>query len=547
MKNLVNADKLYSVIGNFFTDNENMLLELIQNAQRGKATKITVQTRHDTTEPFAKDTDKTKILSIKDNGQGIKDIVALLGIAISDWETDIDEQEPAGMGFLQLLALSEQIVIRSKFGELKLNSKAFLQYPAYRQQIVTTDFSKGDKYEGTEIYAVMKESSGLYVKGNYEWYTGYSDIQIVINGEKIIPNCFQARLDRAVNSKNICKTCEYKGNSLLIEIGEYLYLSPPNGNTVNWYGQLVDLCFEYKSLLRNSHVRFYYEISQGTPLTMRYPDRTAICRDEKYAEFEKFLSKQITGMLIDLFSDYEKSNKRFGRYGDYCLLYSLYQNASKRDLKKLTVYPVIKHPFANSEYQDNAIFTKDDLEGYSFCRKSIEIKEDYLLGADYDEIKCCQVDERIAPYLIDLGIPEVTEVNIVNDLDQMINLKRPLLELVFADESSKQIVLSQALLLSDCDEMYIFAENEDEVLSVFESYCEMVIQTDDERSYDEIENDLRELVIDEMSNTLNIVSNSRFNFLPKYYNLRNIEFSVGNLALKYEDGTTKKMKLKKNI
>jgi hypothetical protein len=161
------------VIGKFFTHKDNLMFELIQNAARAKATRVEINAPYINGGQTYPEANPDNILRIRDNGQGITDIVALLGIAISDWDKDIDQQEPAGMGFLQLLALSRQVYIKSRFGELTLDSQRFLQEHDYRMEVVNADFQAKPDFRGTLIIAEMQSSAFFYLKCDYGWYAGY--------------------------------------------------------------------------------------------------------------------------------------------------------------------------------------------------------------------------------------------------------------------------------------------------------------------------------------------------------------------------------------
>ena len=66
------------------------LHEVLQNSRRAGASRVDI-------------TIKGEILSIQDNGSGVKDPQALLGFGHSDWNSDISSQEdPAGMGIYSL-------------------------------------------------------------------------------------------------------------------------------------------------------------------------------------------------------------------------------------------------------------------------------------------------------------------------------------------------------------------------------------------------------------------------------------------------------------
>ena len=122
MIKLVNENKLYKVIDRFFSSDAGLLGELIQNSQRAGAENIEINYNGTT-------------LSIEDDGKGISDLKSLLGIAFSDWSEEIEKQEPAGLGFLQLISNSVTVSIRSKFGSILVDCKRFIDDSDYKPRI----------------------------------------------------------------------------------------------------------------------------------------------------------------------------------------------------------------------------------------------------------------------------------------------------------------------------------------------------------------------------------------------------------------------------
>ena len=91
---LTKADRLFTGTLN------GRIIELLQNARRAGATKVTI-------------TNKDGWVSVKDNGQGIGEFAKLLDLGGSGWDNACEESEdPAGVGIFCLAP--REVTIRSK-------------------------------------------------------------------------------------------------------------------------------------------------------------------------------------------------------------------------------------------------------------------------------------------------------------------------------------------------------------------------------------------------------------------------------------------------
>jgi len=537
-KQLVNTDKLYSVIGKFFTHKDNLMLELLQNASRAHAREVVIEAPYLREHPFNDETDPDKLIRIWDNGTGIEDIVALLGIAISDWNMDIDSQEPAGMGFLQLLALSNKIFIRSAFGQLELDSPRFLQDSSYRQGIVNTDFDSQPGYAGTEIIAEMHTSAFFYLKSDYGWYTGYKDMNITINGKKLVSISMDKLEQEARQKQNLVCRTEYEGNPLFIEIGDPGLLVGTSRSCINWYGQLIPSCFEVDYYLSSMFIRYYYEISQGTPLTPRYPDRTMLTMDDKWEAFSTFLVETITRVLADYFSNLE--NSTFRRWTCYHLLQFLYRHGDKAVLEKLEWIPVDLDVFTSQDHYDFGIMKKADLvkHGYYYTTEDLRVDDDFYLGFDTDQFKCVKVSDKVTPYLAKLDLHEINGIRAVNPGKDLIQTQPLELEFLYEDNLVTSLKLQNALLYDHNYCLRVIALDVGQVMGVFDNYWEHVADYNSEESVDEQEKTLRDEIWHALTTQFKLMPDDRFCFLPRYYDLKNISFEDGNLAVSYKDGSS---------
>jgi hypothetical protein len=537
-KQLINTDKLYSVIGKFFTHKDNLMFELIQNAARAKATRVEINAPYILGGQTYPEANPDNLLRIRDNGQGITDIVALLGIAISDWDKDIDQQEPAGMGFLQLLALSRQVYIKSKFGELTLDSQRFLQEHDYRMEVVNADFQAKPDFIGTLIIADMLSSAFFYLKSDYSWYAGYRGIRLTINDKEIEPITLDKLADVARQKKNLCYQVQYMGNPLLIEIGEPGMMVGNNKSCVNWYGQLIPCGFGIDYYLSSTFIRYYYEVSHGTPLTPRYPDRTVLALDDKWDAFNKFLVESTTQVLADYFTNWETSH--FRNWTEYHLLQFLYRHADKSVLDSLKWVPVGLEAFTSQDHYNFGIMEKAELKenGYVYCTTDLLVNDDYYLGFDLSMFKCVKVTDKVSGYLKEAGLYEVSAVRSVNLGQERIQLEPLVLEFIHDDQVITALKVYEVLLYNHSNDIYIIAPEVGKVLDVFNNYWDDVADYNADASVEEQEETIRNEIWYALTHQYNLMPDDRFDFLPRHRELKTIAFQEGNLAVSYRDGST---------
>ena len=537
MKQLVNENKLYSVIGKFFTDGNNLLFELIQNSQRAKADNIRIMLPYTGEHPFSGDIRSENMLCIEDDGMGIKDVIALLGIATSDWTKDIDPQDPAGMGFLQLIALSKQVSIRSSFGSLLLDCQRFLNDADYRQEVLLNVNIADALTTGTVIIAEMAKAWVYYMRQDHNWYRGHTNINLEINGTPVVPITIKELIAKAEVKKNLYTVVNYLGNSLFIEIGNTEAIVSSYNSAVNWYGQIIPVHCS-TSVAGNYHIRLYYEVNKGTPLTPRYPDRTSLSYDDRYTEFMAFVNRFTLGKLREYFDSFPEGAK-FSAYTNHSLLITYYQYAPEVERNTMKYVPVIDDAFASGSYGSESLITKQQMidEGIAFHEGSISIDDHFNLGADTGDLRCYSVRTEVAPYLRKGGIREIVEIEALKSPEHLINLEPLILTVSYADGNTETVSLNNALLMNDYDEAFIYADTESLVHSVFEDYFENIVCETSDYSRDELQRDIITAIDERMAESYSIINPHFFDFLPKYHDIKTIHFEYGNLAVAYNDGS----------
>jgi hypothetical protein len=541
MRTLVNENKLYSVIGNFFAGRDNLVLELVQNARRARARNVAVEAPCRGGHPFG-EVDRGRLLMIRDDGHGIHDIVALLGIAFSGWEAGIADQQPAGMGFLQLLALSERVQVRSAFGRLELDSRAFLQDPGYRGQVASAAYDPAGGCPGTEIHALMKYPAWMYLKSDRAWYGGYTGMGLTMNGEAVPTSGIRARYLEARAGRGLYELGRFKGNLLLIGAGCHCDLSPLSGSAVNWYGQLIPFQPGSGSLAGNPYVRVYYEVRKGTPLTPRYPDRTSLVYDEACRELQDHVAARLERLLPPAYAD----PARFPSFpGAVSLLSDLYRHLDPDTLRGIPWVPLRRDVFRNEEGWFWTPVPKAGLEGYRFCTENLRVAEKegddqgYSLGADLEGFGLVQASEHVAPCLRELGLKEVAAVRVGNPPRQTVTLEPLRLDFSYTDGSRERLALPKAMLATDCNEAYIYAPGLDEVLEVYDAFAEETLSLEDYRNWNDLVLDTRRCLVDTLVGECGTIASGLFSFLPDHHRIRNISFESGRVRVAYADGSSK--------
>ena len=98
----VDESRLLRNLGHVFSDGRKVLTELMQNARRAGATGVSFEMQPNR-------------LVVTDNGCGIEDFKALLGIAMSGWSDQVMRADtPFGMGFASCLFSAKHVVVESR-------------------------------------------------------------------------------------------------------------------------------------------------------------------------------------------------------------------------------------------------------------------------------------------------------------------------------------------------------------------------------------------------------------------------------------------------
>ncbi|MCC6574963.1 MAG: ATP-binding protein [Planctomycetes bacterium] len=106
----VEKNSILKNITHFFSKEDSYIQELLQNARRAEAARVSVNI----------DT-KAFTLNVHDDGHGVADPQSLLDIGKSEWAEGIKLESPAGMGFFSVFKLGDKASIRSRRFELTID------------------------------------------------------------------------------------------------------------------------------------------------------------------------------------------------------------------------------------------------------------------------------------------------------------------------------------------------------------------------------------------------------------------------------------------
>ncbi len=134
----VDQARLVNLLKNTFSTGTTFIGELLQNARRAGASEIRF---------YFEEEDNETVLTIHDNGRGIRDWDALVSIAKSDWtEGTLQSDKPFGIGFLSALFAARHITVCSRTGCMACETQHLIE-----QGAVSVDHSATNSVQGTHI------------------------------------------------------------------------------------------------------------------------------------------------------------------------------------------------------------------------------------------------------------------------------------------------------------------------------------------------------------------------------------------------------------
>jgi|GEM_PF-7020197 len=268
----VDAAKVVKNTPQMFVSFNEACTEAVQNAYRAGASRMEVMLDRD-----------AAVVEIRDDGPGIKDPESLLTIGRSDWERDV--VEPAGMGFMALAGLSDEITVESRTADgrawrLTIPSEAFDGGAAALEDL------EPDGTHGVLIRAELDPKRAV-LKLSDDFRQRYPlDVRLtVVNNREetvrdlpVVPEVRvgtvetpAGRLISGVGERGLCFVWEYR--ELTTENGMHDMLDAlqqiPDGKHVH-------------DLIRGFSGSFALELRPESGVRPQLPDRRAVIRDQAY-------------------------------------------------------------------------------------------------------------------------------------------------------------------------------------------------------------------------------------------------------------------------
>ena len=535
---IVNENKLYKVIDRFFTSSSNLLGELIQNSARAGAKNIDITLG----QKVARDIPERKTLVIKDDGRGIKDVKALLGIAFSDWDKVVENQEPAGLGFLQLIANSMFVTVKSKFGNMTIISPKFLNDPDYRQELISS-FSETSLVdtEGTVIIAEMLGDVSCYHHCNFSSYA-YFPQNITINNKPLEKINLDSYIQESVKSDLPYVLTQYKHNILFIGLNER-WLRPVSPSCVNWYGQRIEFSI---SEINYNYINVFYDVQVGTPLCPKFPDRLSLKNNEAYKDFINFIKNKVCKLILDYFFNLESCLQN-ASYPRASLLKTFYTHCSNEQMNKMPYVVIDRGGAFEYEGVDNSeLVCKSELEDMECCftTKEMYINDEYCIGAEVPGT-VFRIDPIYKPIFKNLGKKELERIELYEtELDKNIYLNPLRLKFYYSDNCSEIKELPNALLCNNHHNFYVFGSNKEDIYQTFmEYYQDIMGSEDDPDSYDTQFSYFEDEFMGIYEKEFSVLNRYKFSFLPKSYDIKKIDFEDKCIKIQYRDDSETEMSL----
>lgn len=324
MADMVNINRLLKLLPDFFRHASAVAVELCQNAARASATKVDV-------------TFKGNVMTVKDNGHGAEMAAPLLVLADSGWGEKAMRQAPAGFGCFFLYAISSQVTMRSKFGELVVDCARFFDDAMYRQSVLSTvDRSKTGK--GMIITAVLKEDVVGDVHDGWNHLLKYFPIKVTVDGRQVE----KCAVRDGMKDEHLIETT-YCGNAVFIspfvfsgtELADKDLLA--KDTLTIWYGTIVH---------RPSRPACAISVTEGTPLTPVLPLRDGLKRDGKLDEFRAFVREAVISYLTAILNDPAARKSDLDR-----AIAVLAEGAAQEELDKLPRWVVRRDDPFNDTYR----------------------------------------------------------------------------------------------------------------------------------------------------------------------------------------------------
>lgn len=299
------SDRFFAKAARYFDDFKTALAELLQNSYRASLPIVQQGER-----PRIEITWLPSSLEIRDYGMGITDIGAALSIAVSGWDPSVEEeQDPAGMGLCAALAFSEEVIIESHFGRLRVIGKKFFTDSAYRDALLDT-IEPSTLTQGTSVTllgikdgaAANAMSRSMLVESVCE-YHGAMDVFFCVAESSEELHRVRTFVDKAKRYVEDDKPVSHRGYPVFYSHrpSSYFHYGSERISLI-WHGQEIRADLDHKALRRPltlptggvvevtpmlpRDVGLAVVIDHGlAPVTPKLPDRKSLIYDQKTSDF----------------------------------------------------------------------------------------------------------------------------------------------------------------------------------------------------------------------------------------------------------------------
>jgi len=120
---LININRFFKEVLPHIGNKEKIIEELVENAHRAHASFVNLTIGHD-------------FIESNNNGEDIKDWVSLLCVGDSNYDADVlVKQNPAGMGLMMLMSVSNKAIFTNNGVQLKVDCEKFFSDEKYRAKL----------------------------------------------------------------------------------------------------------------------------------------------------------------------------------------------------------------------------------------------------------------------------------------------------------------------------------------------------------------------------------------------------------------------------
>jgi len=240
------------------------ITELIQNARRARATKVTIRN------------EEGGYVVVQDNGSGIEDWNLLLDLGKSGWdETCVVSEDPAGVGFFSLAP--REVTIRSRGKRVTISKEGWVSEPSE-----VKDDPEG-YIEGTLIRFVDEKPWGL---DTVQRLVEYSGLTVSVDGVE----CEKADF---FNGCGEIYHLPYLGCRIAFDEGggvpRFARNLPWHAHLINFFGQVIS--FDFSRWLPECMTCRVDMTGEPTGLRMLLPARTQVVKNEAFAKLEKEVTR----------------------------------------------------------------------------------------------------------------------------------------------------------------------------------------------------------------------------------------------------------------